>query len=112
MPWLWLAALVWDVLPLAFPPVTFPFRNRFLIVLLSALVTPVVDTAIRMTEFAATVAAAVLETVMLRAIPGVLGSSPSIVTLSAPFNWITPNPVTGLPLTVIPGPDGWTLTEV
>jgi hypothetical protein len=39
--------------------------------------------------------AATLTIVRSRLIPGVFGSSPSIVTLSAPLSWITPTPLAG-----------------
>ena len=112
MPKLMPDELAVEVMPLALPPVTLPLRLQFLIVSLSADVTPVVETAMRTAEFAVTAAAAVLLIVRSRLMPGVFGSSPSMVTLSAPFSWTTPKPDAGFPDTVMPGAAGRMLTEV
>ena len=90
---------------------TLPSRIRFFIVLLSALVTAA-EVAMRMAEFAITVAVVVLLTVRFLLVPAELGLSPLMVTLSAPFNWITPKPVTGFPEIVRASPSGKIETEV
>ena len=99
------------MIALALPLVTLPLRLQFLMALLSALVTAA-DVAIRIAEFAMTVAVVVLLTVRLRFVPPVFGLSPLMVTLSAPLSWMTPKPVTGLPETDTPSATGWTSTDV
>ena len=100
-----------EVIELILPFNTLPFRMQFLMVLLSALVTAV-EVAIRITEFAIAVVVFVLLTVRSRLVPGVFGLSPSIVTLSAPFNCITPNPVAGFPEIETASTVGLNKTEV
>ena len=70
------------------PPVTLPLSTKLRMVMLSALITvdATVPTAMRITALAIWVATLVLLMVRLRLIPTEFGLSPSIVTLSAPFN--------------------------
>ena len=80
--------------------------------MLSALVTTVVAVAILIQEFAITVVVVVLFMVRLRLVPAVFGLSPSMVTLSAPLSWTTPNPVIGFPETDTPSAEGRIKIEV
>jgi hypothetical protein len=100
------------VAELIFLPGELPTILRFLKVQLSALVTTVVAKAIRITEVKVVVLVAVLVMVRSLLIPPVFGLSPSMVTLSAPFSWITPKPPAGLPETVTPSLTGRIETDV
>ena len=81
-------------------------------VMLSAVVTFVVLSAIRITELNVTSFAAVFSITRFLLMPTVSGLSPSMVTLSAPFNWMTPNPVGGAPFNAMSSTLGRIRTEV
>ncbi len=70
-----------------------PFILQFLIVLPSALATPVPVTNL-ITEVNVVAAAAVLVIVRFLLVPALPALSPSIVTLSAPLSSINPRPLT------------------
>ncbi len=82
---------------------------RFWMVMLFELVTTVAEFAMRIPALRS-----FPEPVMdrFRFVPGVFGLSPSIVTLSAPFSWMTPKPGSGDPPIVTPSVDGRISTEV
>ena len=89
-----------------FRPVALPFRIQFSIEILSEDVTTVAAFAIRITDVSVVVFDAVFVMVKFLLVPGVSGLSPLIVTLSAPFNSISPRPVVVEPEMVTPSADG------
>lgn len=97
-----------------FPAVTLPLITQFLTVTLSqdARLALATELAKRTTLQLAVVLLVVLVIVRFRLMPPVLGLSPSIVTLSAPNNSITPRPVMGLPEMVTPSLVGRIYTDV
>src|SRR5262245_22540810 len=75
-----------------FRPTALPLRMQFLTVSPFALVTTVVATARRTTDVKVSSAAAAFVIVRFRFVPALLGLSPLIVTLSAPWSSMTPRP--------------------
>jgi hypothetical protein len=96
---------------LMFLPVPLPLILQFRIMTLSVEVINVL-VANLITEVFVTLFAAVFVMVRLRLVPSVLGLSPSIVTLSAPFNSIKPRPRTVGPDIVSPSLVGRMSIEV
>ena len=75
------------VIVLRLPPVTLPFRIRFLIVLVLLLSNgAVAEVATRITDSKVFAAASVFVIVRFLFVPAVPALSPSIVTLSAPLS--------------------------